>query len=53
MSESAQTRFMASALGDMSCNKRNEDSVIDPGLCASFRKIVLSICENLLTKLTK
>jgi hypothetical protein len=49
MSESAQTRFMASALGDMSCNKRNEDGVIDPWLCVSFRKVVLSVCENLLT----
>jgi hypothetical protein len=40
---------MSSALGDMSCNKRNEDSVIDPWLCVSFRKAVFSVFENLLT----
>jgi hypothetical protein len=49
MSESPQTRFMSSALEDMSCNKTNEDGVIDPWMCVSFRKAVFSVCQNLLT----
>jgi hypothetical protein len=49
MSESAQTRFMSSVLGDICCNKTNEDSVIDLWLSVSFRKAVFSVCENLPT----
>jgi hypothetical protein len=43
-------RSMASVLGDVSGgNTRNEDIVIDPGLCASIHKITRSDGENLLT----